>query len=145
MALQFNLSDPSSTLHLSRKAPDLLSTAAPASRPFPFALLDKLESPATWPDHERLFLACLRAGDDKSAHLCLERLTTRFGASNQRVMGLRGIYQEAIANGPGDLEKVLQSYEKILQDDPMNVVRGHHLYYMPLLISIADTKTKDSC
>lgn len=37
-------------------------------------------------------------------------------------MGLRGMYQEAIANTTADLEMVLQSYERILQDDPMNVV-----------------------
>lgn len=88
-------------------------------------LLQKPESPATWTDYERLFQASLRAGDDKSAHLCLERLTLRFGASDQRVMGLRGMYQEAIANSTADLEKVLESYEKILQADPLNVVCGY--------------------
>ncbi len=69
--------------------------------------------------------ACLRAGDDRSAHLCLERLASRFGASDSRVMGLRGMYQEAIANSTAALEGVLQSYEKILQADPMNVVCIH--------------------
>jgi ER membrane protein complex subunit 2 len=118
-----NLSDPSSTLLLSQKASFLLSAAAPATRFFPLTLLEKPETPVTWNDYERLFQACLRVGDDKSAHLCLERLTTRFGADDNRVMGLRGIYQEAIANGTQDLEKVLQSYERILDSDPMNVVR----------------------
>jgi ER membrane protein complex subunit 2 len=122
MALHFSHSDPSSTLHLSQKAPVLLAAAAPASRIFPLTLLEKPETPATWADYERLFQACLRAGDDRSAHLCLERLTLRFGASDTRVMGLRGMYQEAIATSTADLEKVLRSYENILQADAMNVV-----------------------
>ena len=122
MALAISHHDPSSTLHLSRKAPLLLSTAAPANRFFPLTLLEKPETPATWTDYERLFQACLRAGDDKSAHLCLERLTLRFGASDRKVMGLRGMYQEAVASSTTDLEEVLQSYEKILRDDPMNIV-----------------------
>ena len=37
-------------------------------------------------------------------------------------MGLRGMYQEAVASSTTDLEEVLQSYEKILRDDPMNIV-----------------------
>jgi hypothetical protein len=37
-------------------------------------------------------------------------------------MGLRGMYQEAIATSTADLEKVLHSYETILQADAMNVV-----------------------
>lgn len=122
MALHISPSDPSSTLHLSQKAPVLLSAAAPASQFFPLTLLEKSEAPVTWTDYEKLFQACLRAGDDRSAHLCLERLTLRFGASDNRVMGLRGMYQEAIADGTADLEEVLQSYESILQADPMNVV-----------------------
>ena len=122
MSHQISPADSSSTLHLAQKAPVLLSSAAPANRLFPLTLFDKSENPATWTGYERLFQACLRAGDDKSAHLCLERLTKRFGASDNKVMGLRGVYQEAVASSTADLEKVLQSYEKILQADPMNVV-----------------------
>lgn len=123
MALHTSHSHPSSTLQLAQKAPILLSAAAPASQFFPLTLLEKPETPATWTEYERLFQACLRVGDDRSAHLCLERMTLRFGASDNRVMALRGMYQEAIANSIADLEAVLQSYEKILQADPMNVVR----------------------
>ncbi len=127
MALHFSQSDQSSTLQLSQRALPLLSTAAPAGHFFPLTLLEKAETPATWIDYERLFQACLKAGDDKSAHLCLERLTTRFGASDNRVMGLRGMYREALATSTEDLEKALQSYEKILRADPMNVVcRPYH-------------------
>jgi ER membrane protein complex subunit 2 len=125
MTLQISHSDPSSILHLSQKASLLLSAAAPASHVFPLTLLGKPETATTWTDYEKLFQACLRAGDDKSAHLCLERLTLRFGASDGRVMGMRGMYQEAICSSQADLEKVLQSYERILQSDPMNVVCGY--------------------
>lgn len=120
-----NNSDPSRTLHLSQKSPSVLANAAPGSQSFPFSLLGQSETSATWADYEDLFQACLTAGDDKSAYICLEKLTQRFGTSNTRVMGLRGLYQEAIANGPADLESVLQSYEMTLEEDPMNVVCGY--------------------
>jgi hypothetical protein len=38
-------------------------------------------------------------------------------------MALRGLYQEATAANQGDLEKILREYEKILADNPVNVVR----------------------
>lgn len=72
---------------------------------------------------EQLFLACLHTGDDKSAKACLDRLSHRFGPSNERVMGLRGLYQEAIAQDQSALEKCLVEYEKILSETPVNVVR----------------------
>ena len=39
-------------------------------------------------------------------------------------MGLRGMYQESNARSTAELERVLQSYEKILQAYPMNKVGG---------------------
>ena len=87
------------------------------------SLIATPESPELWSDYEQLLLACLRTGDDKSAHLCLERLTTRFGQANERIMALRGLYQEATAVSQSDLDKILQEYEKILADNPVNVVR----------------------
>ena len=81
------------------------------------------ETPDSWTDLERLFLACLRTGDDESAHLALERLTQRFGIQDERVMGLRGLYQEAEARNDDDLNKILVEYENVLAEKPMNVVR----------------------
>ena len=72
---------------------------------------------------EQLFLACLHTGDDQSAKACLDRLSRRFGPSNERVMGLRGLYQEATAQDQSALEKCLAEYEKILTENPVNVVR----------------------
>ncbi len=116
-------SDPTYALQLSQQANSVLSRPAPASKFFPLSLLTASETPDSWTDLERLFAACLRTGDDESAHLCLERLTQRFGPSDVRVMGLRGLYQEAIAKGPEDLERILAEYEDVLSEDPMNVVR----------------------
>ena len=100
----------------------MLSKPAPTSTFFPFSLFRTPETPETWTNLEKLFYACLRTGDDRSAHLCLERLVQRFGADNDRVMGLRGLYQEAVAKDDSDLEKILQEYQKVLSDMPMNVV-----------------------
>lgn len=67
-------------------------------------------------------LSCLRTGDEQSAGLCLERLTERFGAENERLMALRGLFQEAIAVDDAALKQVLEEYERILKDDPANMV-----------------------
>ncbi len=77
--------------------------------------------------YEKLFLSCLRTGDDKAAFNCLERLIDRFGATNERVIGLRGIYQEAVAKDDTALERVLQEYNEVLAEDAVNTVRiyGH--------------------
>lgn len=145
MTLYISHTDPSSILHVSQKAPILLSAAPPASKSFPMTLFEKSETPASWTDYERMFLSCLRASDDASAHLCLERLTARFGASDHRVMGLRGMYQEATADGTAGLEEVLQSYEGILQSDPMNLVCCYQSDPKPLpLTTLGNTQKKDS-
>jgi len=72
--------------------------------------------------YENLMLSCLRTGDEQSAHLCLERLTERFGAENERLMALRGLFQEAIAQDDAALKQVLGEYETILTKDPANMV-----------------------
>ena len=66
--------------------------------------------------------SCLRTGDEQSAHLCLERLTERFGAENERLMALRGMFQEAVANDDAALKKILEEYDFILANDPSNMV-----------------------
>lgn len=116
-----NGSDLISALHLSQQAPAILGhnpskPTSPAS-----------SSADTAEEHgrtEQLFLACLRTGDDLSAQACLDRLSSRFGSSNERVMGLRGLYQEATAKDTSALEKCLKEYETIIGDNPVNVVRS---------------------
>lgn len=71
---------------------------------------------------EQLFFSCLQTGDDKSAAMCLERLIQFFGPSNEKVMGLRGLYQEAIAVDRPALEKSLHEYDTVLSQNPANLV-----------------------
>jgi alpha-D-ribose 1-methylphosphonate 5-triphosphate synthase subunit PhnI len=75
-------------------------------------------------------LSCLRTGDQQSAHLCLERLSSRFGSENERVMALRGLYHEAIAEDDVALKRVMDEYDSILEADPSNMVCGSPIYYI---------------
>ena len=50
------------------------------------------------------------------------KLTERFGEQNERVMALKGLYEEAIAEDTQALEKVLGGYQAVLQQDPVNTV-----------------------
>jgi ER membrane protein complex subunit 2 len=113
---------PSTALMLSQQAPKILPNEPTSSKAFPFSLFTAAESSETWTKFENLLLACLRAGDDKSAHLCIEKITERFGVSNERVMGLRGMYEEAIAANKETMDKLLHHYDKILETDPVNMV-----------------------
>jgi hypothetical protein len=112
------LSDPTAALHLTQQASALL-TKQQSSSAFPFAAF---EDPDQWLELEQLFLVFLRTGDDKSAHLCLDRLAERFGPANERIMGLRGLYQEATAKDGSSLEAILRDYNKILSENAVNVV-----------------------
>lgn len=67
-------------------------------------------------------MSCLRTGDQQSAHKCLERLTERFGADNERVMALRGLYQEATAHDEAGLELILKEYNTIIEHESSNIV-----------------------
>ena len=89
---------------------------------FPLALFPA-ESIEHWAEHERLFISCLRTGDDESAFIYLEKLIQRFGATNEKIMAFRGLYQEAVAENEPALRKILLDYDDILAKDPINVVR----------------------
>jgi hypothetical protein len=67
--------------------------------------------------------SCLRTGDEQSAYSCLERLTERFGPENERVMALRGLFQEAVAEDKQALQKILDDYDSVVARDPTNMVR----------------------
>ncbi|KAH8698250.1 hypothetical protein BGW36DRAFT_142381 [Talaromyces proteolyticus] len=112
----FRSSHPSSALHVTQRTPALFENAYSPRVPFTVK-----ESPDQWATYEHHLLVCLRTGDDKSAHLCLDRLTERFGPANERIMGLRGLYQEATAKDNPTLQTILGEYDTILQDNPVNV------------------------
>ena len=112
---------PPTALALSQRAPRVLSSSPTSSLPWPLSLLFSRETPETWTIHENLFLSTLRTGDEKAALQLLQRLEARFGDQNERIITLRGIYNEATSKSDDDLEKVFAAYEKILKDDPTNM------------------------
>lgn len=112
----------SEALHLSQQVGQYLQTSLSSNTPIPIPFLLYAESPQSWHTYERLLISCLRTGNDKAAHQCLEKLIERFGASNERVMGLRGLYQEAVAQDRPTLENILTKYDDVLAEDPGNTV-----------------------
>ena len=115
----------SEALNLSQETEQYLRKYASTGTSIFIPLISYPDSTEIWTTYERLLLACLRTGDDKSAHLCLERLIDRFGVTNERVMGLRGLYQEAVAEDDTALERILQEYQEVLSEDPVNTVPNH--------------------
>ena len=109
-------------LKFSQNAPQYLQKQANIRTSTLLPFLSATESSDVWISYEQLLLSCLRTGDDKSALLCLDSLISRFGADNERIMALRGLYQEAIAEDASTLDKVLQEYENIILEDPTNTV-----------------------
>ncbi|MCJ1438950.1 hypothetical protein MMC27_008340 [Xylographa pallens] len=107
-------------LQLAQKAPEFLRQQVETypAYPIPFTAT---ESSELWATYEKLIYSCLRIGDDKSAYLCLERLIKRFGASNERAMGLRGLYQEAVAEDDAAFKAIYAEYGRILTDNPTNM------------------------
>lgn len=110
---------PGTALTLSQQAPTFFTAQKPSfTLPWPLSLLLNSESQEKWLSYENLFLACLRTGDNDAAYQCLETLTARFGGTNDRVMALLGMYQEATATDEAGLEGVLKAYDEILTADP---------------------------
>ncbi|KAF9885121.1 hypothetical protein FE257_000698 [Aspergillus nanangensis] len=110
------------TLRFSQQAPLILGQkqAAPDSDSI-FSATHTRDDPAKYGTIEQLFFSCLQTGDDESAHKCLDQLTQRFGPSNERIQGLRGLYEEAISGKPVDLEECLRKHNDALSENPMNI------------------------
>jgi len=114
---------PATALQLSQQAPALLQTTPSSISSYSVSSLwSAAETAELWIVYENLMLSCLRTGDEESAHLCLERLTARFGTDNEKLMALRGLFQEAVAQDDIALKRVLDEYESILKKDPTNMV-----------------------
>ncbi len=126
MLLKSSLRQPNSeALSLSQQtAQHLRNHANTGTSTIPLPFMSAPESTELWLTYERSILSCLRTGDDEAAHSCLQKLIDRFGAANERVMGLRGLYQEAVAQDDSALEKVLKGYNDVLDEDPVNTVRS---------------------
>lgn len=114
---------PSVALQLSQQAPVILQSTPTSISKFSISsLYASAETADLWTTYENLMQSCLRTGDEQSAHVCLERLTNRFGSENERVMALRGLFQEAIAEDDAALQRVLEEYDSILARDQTNMV-----------------------
>jgi hypothetical protein len=114
---------PGVALELSQSAPSVLRNIPSSTGAFSISSLwTEAETPELWTTYENLMLSCLRTGDEESAHLCLKRLTERFGDDNARLMALRGLFQEAVAKDDAALKQVLEQYERILTVDSSNMV-----------------------
>lgn len=124
-------------LRLSQQAPSILRKQSSWSLPWPLSLFTDNDSPEKWAIYENLFYSCLRAGDDRSASTCLEELKKRFGVDNERVMGLVGIYHEALASDQRALTSILKSYEEAIQEKPTNMTIRKR--YVALLKSMGRT------
>ncbi|KAI4117492.1 MAG: hypothetical protein LQ345_002284 [Seirophora villosa] len=97
------------------------------------------ESPEQWTTYEHMLYSCLRTGDDKAAHFFLQKLALRFGKNDERVMGLRGLYQEAMAEDSSVLLQMSREYDEILVEDPTNTpVRKRQITLLRSLSREAD-------
>jgi len=114
---------PETALHVSQQAPGILGSTPATIKPYTLnSLWNAAETPELWSTYENLMLSCLRTGDEDSARSCLQRLTERFGTSNERVLALIGLYDEATARTDAELQDVLKSYTNLLKHDPTNGV-----------------------
>lgn len=118
-------------LQVAQQAPEFLrkNPASYSASPL-LSLFSPPENSKIWTIYENLLLACLRTGDNTTAHQCLERLVVRFGASDERIAALEGLVKEAEATNNGELEKVLKEYEAILAEDNTNTVSPQQIHIM---------------
>lgn len=119
-------------LHLAQQAPAILRRNPKAVSASPLSsLFSAPETADLWVIYENLLLSCLQTGDEDSAIECLERLIGRFGTDNERIMALRGLSKEAMAENDEQLRKILKEYEDVLDNNPANIVSSCavHLWY----------------
>ncbi|KAJ4424586.1 Inositol phosphatase SIW14 [Gnomoniopsis sp. IMI 355080] len=113
---------PQQALELSQRAPHILQTSPSIISSSALAsIFSAAESTELWLTYENLLLSCLRTGDERSAHECLERLVKRFGEDNERIMAFTGLLKEAEASDNTALAKVLKEYDDILADNNTNI------------------------
>ncbi|KAL4870160.1 hypothetical protein BDV12DRAFT_184567 [Aspergillus spectabilis] len=113
-------SDLKTALHRAQQAPVILGQQASGQSFTGLSILCRGSSD-DFNTLEKLFFSCIQSADDKSALICLERLTHRFGSSNERVMALRCLYDEATTEDQPSLERCLKKYDNILSQNPVNL------------------------
>ncbi|CAN8096071.1 unnamed protein product [Discula destructiva] len=109
-------------LELSQRAPHILKTSPSIISSSPLAsIFSAPESTELWLTYENLLLSCLRTGDERAAHECLERLVKRFGDDNERIMAFTGLLKEAEASDDAALAKILKEYDEMLANNNTNI------------------------
>ncbi|KAL4919406.1 hypothetical protein BDW62DRAFT_179545 [Aspergillus aurantiobrunneus] len=106
--------------HRSQQAPVILGQQA-SGRLFARSSILSHKSSGDFDYLEKLFFSCLQSADDKCALLCVESLEHRFGPSNERVMALRSLYDEATTEDQLSLGRCLKKYDDILSQNPVNM------------------------
>lgn len=86
--------------------------------PYPLNLLVSNESQEKWVAYENILIASIQTGDFSLAKQCVEALTERFGKMNERIIILKGIYDEAVASNDTELKTILKRYEDIISESP---------------------------
>lgn len=110
-------------LRLAQQAPAILRKNPKAVSASPLSsLFSATETADLWVIYENLLVSCLHTGDIDSALECLDRLTRRFGDTNERIIALKGLAKEAMAENDGELRTVLKEYEELLEQNPANIV-----------------------
>ena len=129
------------TFHLAQKAPLILQRQSSSVETFAPSSVRGIENYGVV---EQLLFSCLQSGDDKSALLCTEQLAARFGVTDERILGLRGMYEEAVAENRSSLEECLQTYDLPLSENPVNLVRSScHSIDSMLIYKEARTQASD--
>ncbi|KAL3463756.1 hypothetical protein BJX64DRAFT_256095 [Aspergillus heterothallicus] len=108
------------TFHQSQQASVILGQESSA-RSLSWLSISNKEGINEYDALEKLYFSCIQSSDDEAALQCLEHLTQRFGSSNERVLALRGIYNEATAESQSSLELSLKRYDSILAQNPANL------------------------
>ena len=112
---------PQQALQISQKAPQVLKNAPSKPLPWPLSLVSSEDTEETWATYENLFLSCLRTGDDKSARAILDKLISRFGDQNERVMAYQTMYAESRLGSEKDQASLLKELGDVLEADPTNI------------------------
>lgn len=117
---------PAEAMKLAQRAPELLRSNPRAFSVSPLqSLFSAPETGELWTVYENLLLVCLRTGNERAAHECMDRIVLRFGATDERALALQGLVKEAEAKSDEELNKVLKEYEALLKENDACVVSYH--------------------
>ncbi|PYH97011.1 tetratricopeptide repeat domain protein [Aspergillus ellipticus CBS 707.79] len=116
-----NRSNLVATFRLAQRAPMVLQKQSHAEENFPDTFVHNGKEAEDYGAIERLLFSCLQSGDDKSASCFIEQLAGRFDTLDEKVTGLKGLFEEATAEDHSSLEQYLRRYDLLLSKNPVNL------------------------